>query len=434
VKKALILDADLEYAFWLCRGLDQAGYEAFPSKGILEAATLLEELQVRLDLVVVSMGLPGAGAFVAEIRRSHNGARVVAFSGEPQAVSSTTPQIDVYCRRPDRGNDLKRQEWVERVGALLPVSVLPGLGLRLEPDRRVAPTPNWKQWEGAALDGQFQLKRLLGRTAHSAVFLTEVGNADSRAATIKVVPCQGSIPLLPYWERAAELAHPGLTQIFDGGLCRFEDLDVEYVVMEYADENLADVLRQRALEAGEAREMLEPVLETLAGVHAHGYVLGHLKPSNILSVGDQVKLAADGLRPAGHAHAKLAGPYDAPERAPLSPAADVWALGVTVVEALTQHPPQRPWLKFLKPVLPPKMPGLFVDIARDCLQPNPARRESVAGLATRLRQPLPIDLAVGPVHETPEMLADHDPSEIETGLGDRVDADAEPVPDESAVS
>jgi serine/threonine protein kinase len=206
------------------------------------------------------------------------------------------------------------------------------------------------------------------------------------------VPGQDSIQLLPHWERAAQLAHPGLTRIFDGGTCRLDDLEVEYVVMEYAEENLADVLSQRPLEAGEAREMLEPLLDTLAGVHAHGYVLGHLKPSNILSVGDQVKLAGDGLRPVGHANPAPAGPYDAPERAPLSPAADVWSLGITVVEALTQHPPQRPWLKFLKPALPPKMPGFFVDIARDCLQPNPARRESVVGLASRLRQPLtPLD-------------------------------------------
>ena len=45
--------------------------------------------------------------------------------------------------------------------------------------------------------------------------------------------------------------------------------------------------------------MLEPILDALSYIHANGYVHGHLKPSNILVVENEVKLSSDGLIPAG---------------------------------------------------------------------------------------------------------------------------------------
>ena len=70
-----------------------------------------------------------------------------------------------------------------------------------------------------------------------------------------------------------------------------------YVVMEYAEENLSEILPQRPLSSAEARDMLPPVLDALAYLHGKGFVQGRLKPSNIMAVADQVKLSSDGLRP-----------------------------------------------------------------------------------------------------------------------------------------
>ena len=86
--------------------------------------------------------------------------------------------------------------------------------------------------------------------------------------------------------------------------------------------------------------MLAPVLAALEFVHGHGLVHGAIRPSNILAAGDQVKLSSDSLRPGGEIPRTISL-YDAPEvlTEGISPASDVWSLGMTLMEVLTQHVP-----------------------------------------------------------------------------------------------
>ena len=71
---------------------------------------------------------------------------------------------------------------------------------------------------------------------------------------------------------------------------------------------------------------------------------GHIKPANVMAVGDLIKISSDGLCGAGESSRVLGATsiYAAPEIADgggMSPASDVWSLGMTLVEALTQSPP-----------------------------------------------------------------------------------------------
>jgi len=95
------------------------------------------------------------------------------------------------------------------------------------------------------------------------------------------------------------------------------------------------------LTASEAREMLEPVLDVLVYLHGHGLTHSRIRPSNILATADRLKLSSDTLFPIGESRksSRKFDPHDAPETAafPLSTAADVWSLGMTLVETLTQH-------------------------------------------------------------------------------------------------
>ena len=45
-------------------------------------------------------------------------------------------------------------------------------------------------------------------------------------------------------------------------------MDLLYVVMEHAEENLSEILPQRALTPSEARDMLGLVLDALSNLHA----------------------------------------------------------------------------------------------------------------------------------------------------------------------
>ncbi len=142
-----------------------------------------------------------------------------------------------------------------------------------------------KRWEGRVVDGRFPLRQYLGGSGRSAVFLTSRG--ENQNAAIKLIPLDPATvdQQLVRWKQAAELSHPNLVRLFEMGRCRMDDAECLYVVMESAEEDLSQILPQRALTPGEAQEMLGPVVEVLRYLHGKGWVHGHLKPSNILARG-----------------------------------------------------------------------------------------------------------------------------------------------------
>jgi TonB family protein len=211
-----------------------------------------------------------------------------------------------------------------------------------------------------------------------------------RDAAIKLVRAdsQGS-ELISRWERAAQLSHPHLVRLIRIGSWHGNPIALHYVVMEYAEEDMASVLTERPLTVPEVREMLEPVLDAVAYIHGEGLVHGHLKPSNILAVGEQLKISCDEIRRVGElgGGARKPNMYDPPELkdGEFSPAGDIWSLGMTVVEALTLRLPSRGSNHEL--VIPETLPAVFFDIARGCLQPDPQRRSTLGDIVDRLQQP-----------------------------------------------
>jgi TonB family protein len=247
---------------------------------------------------------------------------------------------------------------------------------------------SWKQYEGQVINNAFPLQRYVGGSSESAVFLTQLAGPQSSKAVIKLVPESVSADLqLSLWRRASKLTHPNLLQLYQGGRCRLADMDLLYVVMEYAEEDLSQILPQRALTPAEARDMLGPVLDALSDLHAQGLVHSRLKPSNILATSDQVKLSTDRLFSAGESRKSTAKrtAYDAPETATdaLTPASDVWSLGILLIEVLTQraHDSQaRAPLQFAAESLAQP----FRDIARHALEPDPKLRWTIANIASSL--------------------------------------------------
>jgi TonB family protein len=161
--------------------------------------------------------------------------------------------------------------------------------------------------------------------------------------------------------------------------------------MEYAEENLSHVLPHRPLTGAEAYEMLDAVLDVLAYLHRKGFAHSHLKPANIMGVGDQLKISTDGVNLSKSERGPMIlGVYDPPELATrgASPAADVWSLGATLVEALTQGLPSFKETQE-DPGLPDTVPAPFLEIARHCLRRDPERRWTVAEITARLRQIAP---------------------------------------------
>jgi TonB family protein len=260
----------------------------------------------------------------------------------------------------------------------------------------------WRQWEGEVINGEFHLRQFLGGSDHSAVFLTERAQGNLQKAAIKLVPADpyNADRQLSRWSVAAKLSHPHLLGLFQMGRCQIGDRRLLYLVMEYAQEDLAQVLPHRAITAAELEEMLPPLVEALTFLHGKSFVHGQVKPSNIMAVDDRLRLSSDSLRASGE---PFLGPrkrsvYDPPEiiDANVSAAGDVWSLGVTLVQALTQQLPLWNGTQEDALILPQAMPPQYIDLVRRCLSRDPSRRWTISEVAARLKsgfaapEPIPV--------------------------------------------
>jgi TonB family protein len=245
-------------------------------------------------------------------------------------------------------------------------------------------------WIGRVIDGRFTLLQWLGGSESGGVFLTELLGHLSQKAAIKLIPADAADAEVHIagWAVTTTLSHPHLMRLFHTGRCQIDTTELLYAVTEYAEEVLSQILPERSLTPSEAREMLDPVLDALSYLHGNGLVHGHLRPSNIMVVDNQLKLSSDSLHVAGQLgnHLPALSIYDAPEAAtePISPAADVWSLGVTLVEALTQHPPVWDRSTQREPIVPQSIPQPFARITQECLRSDPSRRCTLSDVKARL--------------------------------------------------
>jgi TonB family protein len=252
-----------------------------------------------------------------------------------------------------------------------------------------------REWVGRFADGRFPLLQWLGGSQATGVFLTELTDHPdltdhSQRAVIKLIPADFDDveARVAAWEAATTLSHPNLMKVYTQGRCEIDDVPCVYVVTEFADEVLAEILSERPLTTKETRDLLGPALDALRYLHADGLVHGRLNPSNIMAVGDSLKLTTYGVCPVGAA--VISGPprtvCDAPETeyGPIAPASDVWSLGATLVEVLTKYPPDWNRARAAEPTVPESMPEPFASIARKCLRSDPARRITLDEIAARL--------------------------------------------------
>ncbi|WP_322412021.1 serine/threonine-protein kinase [Microbacterium invictum] len=204
------------------------------------------------------------------------------------------------------------------------------------------------------LDDRYRLGALIGEGGMARVY-----RADDvllgRTVAVKLLRPGVEGSASPERARAevaalAALSHPGLVMLLDA---RLEPGKPEYLVMEFVDgRTLAAALSSGPLPATEVAALAAELAEALHVVHAAGVVHRDLKPANILVTPSPLphRLFRAKLADFGIAYlldsARITTPgmvigtasYLAPEQVrgdDPAPPADVYALGLVLIEALT---------------------------------------------------------------------------------------------------
>ncbi len=288
-------------------------------------------------------------------------------------------------------------------------------------------TYNWKQWEGQLVDGKFPLHQYLGASEHDAVFLTARPGLPSTRVAIKVIPLEfvDADRQLACWQKATSLSHRHLLRIFEYGRSQIDGTEILYVLMEYADEDLSQILPERPLTPAECTDMLQPVANALGYIHSQGLVNGHIMPSNIMASGNEVKIASEAVQfpgpPVMKSRAEFAG-YDAPEltTSGLSVATDVWSLGATALEAVSQKTVFLDGDEKSDPAVP-QLPEPLSSIVRNCLRVDPQQRWTIAQILEALR-PTPVVSKAAPKPVAPPPVAPKPAAAPDSAQSSRVPA------------
>jgi serine/threonine-protein kinase len=205
---------------------------------------------------------------------------------------------------------------------------------------------------------------------------------------------------------AAKLRHPACLRAYGFG----HDSRHVYIAYEFVPgQTYREALRAGELTDEEAIEACAQVCDGLAHAHTAGILHRDIKPSNVLLTdGDHVAARvldfglaqmtdAETLTEAGDVPGTLA--YISPERlagGEATPAADVWAVGVMLWEALAgRHPFWRgSMLETARAIeagarplgeLRPDLPKRLLQLVDSALSTNPARRPTARNLGDALR-------------------------------------------------
>ncbi len=203
-------------------------------------------------------------------------------------------------------------------------------------------TPNWKALEGKVLDGGYEIEQCLSASESTASFKIRVLGDRFIDALIHVFASGVITPeRLTLWSDATHLVHPHIAAPLTSGTCELHGTWLPYIVLIKPEETLENVLRERALTAPEAKEVLRSAIAALQFLHSRGFVHSALSPSTVFAVGDVVKLCGEPVLRINTANgpSAITASYIAPESedANVTPAADIWCLGATILETLTRQ-------------------------------------------------------------------------------------------------
>ena len=270
----------------------------------------------------------------------------------------------------------------------------------------------WHQFEGQSVEGCYLLCELLGAGSFGGVFRSEhrIDQQLVREVAIKLIRPQEKILTrqLPELLRGTNLQHPNVVRCFSAGKTTLKDIELLYLILEFAHEGtLGDCMGPAPLRLEEIEELILNVASGLAYLHGERLVHRDLKPANLLRVNGNWKLSDFGsMRGMGVNSMSITqiqlgtSSYMPPESFDnvVSPAWDLWSLGIVLIQAWNGRLPFaecseaniQSVIRSKGPVIPENLPEPLNRIVRGCLKNDPRQRwtarEVLAAVEAELKQ------------------------------------------------
>ncbi len=235
----------------------------------------------------------------------------------------------------------------------VPAPATPRVVDHTETAHPAAPRPESGELATGMRLGHFQIAKKLGAGGMGEVYLA-TDLALDRPVAIKVLPADTSTArdrMIREARAQARVMHKNVAHIYFIG----EDSGRLYFAMEYVTgETLADRTVRGPVPAEEALSLIHDAVLGLREAQRSGFTHRDVKPSNLMVDGHGVVKVLDfGLAAGTPEHAETGGPvaqttlagtplYMAPEQArgePVDFRADIYALGATLFQLVTGHPP-----------------------------------------------------------------------------------------------
>ncbi len=227
----------------------------------------------------------------------------------------------------------------------------------------------WNDYEGKTIANIFSLGSLVRPEGRSALFALS-GGAEAPALIRLTESINDESQMLACWSRVSQVKQENLVVIKRFGETNFEGTPLTYAVMEPADANLDDLLKERPLTPTEATQVAASLVAALRALHAKNLVHGHVVAGNVLAVGETVKLRGDCVR-----ECVVDGEFTTLEDCARMMQRDVHDLALLLLRALTLETQLKPGLKLPEPfnrIIPNSIEGTWGLAEIDRALPKPA--------------------------------------------------------------
>jgi serine/threonine protein kinase len=265
--------------------------------------------------------------------------------------------------------------------------------------------------------GRYRLGEVIGRGGMSSVYCARDEKLGRDVALKLFAPQAPDAEELKRQEAEiqllATLNHPSLVTLFDAGIdTRVPDEPRPYLTMELVEgQDLRSRIRHNTVPLDELAVIGAGIADALAYVHSLGIIHRDIKPGNILLVQNRpgeplrpkltdfgIARIADSTRLTATGTMVGTAAYLSPEQAmgaPLSPATDIYSLGLVLLECVKQtveYPGNAVESAVARihraPEIPADLPAEWADLIRSMTAIEPLERPTAGDVETALRQAL----------------------------------------------